>query len=328
MLLEPELVDVVDTIDVRVLLGETLGDSVLFTVAETKGVALGLAEMRAVGDMAVVDEEDADGVLVKRAVELAHALEEAVAEGEDDEDARSVDETVVVADAVGVPCAERVPVIVREEKADAVLHADDVVVTVVSAEAVDDEVSLGERDAVAELDLEKDTRADGDVEREPVCVTDTRGLREVLRDTVGVGDTELLAEDDLDTRGVCDCVDDTHADALSDAVAESLGTREGEAVTEAVAEGEKLCEGDGLTVAVAITVADAEAVAAADSEIVLEDVMLCVFDAVKVALDEAAALAVVESLKDRVTMGERELDGDGDADVDGVASDENDTGAL
>jgi hypothetical protein len=145
-------VDVDDTNGVSVLLGETLGVSVLFTVADTKGVALGVVEMRAERDMAVVDEEDADGVLVNRAVELAHAFEEVEAEGDDDDDARGVDEPVFIAEAVGVPCAVTVPVIVSDENADAVLHADDVGVTVVSADAVEEDVSLGESDEVTEFD--------------------------------------------------------------------------------------------------------------------------------------------------------------------------------
>lgn len=124
----------------------------LFTVADTKGVALGVVEMRAERDMAVVDEEDADGVLVNRAVELAHAFEEVEAEGDDDDDARGVDEPVFIAEAVGVPRAEIVPVIVSDENADAVLHADDVGVTVVSADAVEEDVSLGESDEVTEFD--------------------------------------------------------------------------------------------------------------------------------------------------------------------------------
>ncbi len=144
--------DVDDTNGVSVLLGETLGVSVLFTVADTKGVALGVVEMRAERDMAVVDEEDADGVLVNRAVELAHAFEEVEAEGDDDDDARGVDEPVFIAEAVGVPCAVTVPVIVSDENADAVLHADDVGVTVVSADAVEEDVSLGESDEVTEFD--------------------------------------------------------------------------------------------------------------------------------------------------------------------------------
>lgn len=144
--------DVDDTSGVSVLLGETLGVSVLFTVADTKGVALDVVEMRAERVMAVVDEEDADGVLVNRAVELAHAFEEVEAEGDDDDDARGVDEPVFIAEAVGVPCAVTVPVIVSDENADAVLHADDVGVTVVSADAVEEDVSLGESDEVTEFD--------------------------------------------------------------------------------------------------------------------------------------------------------------------------------